>query len=753
MEEKNSILIVDDDTSNLMELTHILKSDYKVRAVRDGTSALENAKEYLPDIILLDVIMPDMNGFEVLAELKKTDKTKAIPVIFITGMKESVNESEGLTMGAVDYIRKPFDTTVVKLRVSQQLKIINLQRELERAVAVAENAAKAAEAASKSKSSFLTNMSHEIRTPMNAIMGITDILMQSQTLPDEIAEGLDKIYASSEMLLGIINDILDFSKIEAGKLDIIPAQYKVASMVNDAIHLNMMRIGNRPITFELKIEGDVPAELIGDELRIKQILNNLLSNAFKYTDAGKVTMSFIAEWERGKEDVVIVLNVEDTGHGMTREQLDKLFDEYSRFNEEANRNIEGTGLGLSITQHLVNLMDGQLSVESEPDKGTSVSIRLPQKAKGSEILGDDVAENLRRFRQSSITYSEKRKLEREPMPYGNVLIVDDTETNLFVAVRLMKFYKLQIDTAINGREAIDKVKKGMVYDIIFMDHMMPEMDGMEATKHLRDHGYKSPVVALTANAVAGQSDVFLGNGFDDFISKPIDIVQLDNVLNKHIRDKQTPEVIRAARQQNQNTDATVDSSLQIDHRSEPPDDLAMDPQFLESAISDTRKAVNLLDELCLSNTYEKDDDLRRFAITVHGMKSTLRTISQAELSDTAALLEDASRELNIDLIKQVTPGFLKSLRVLQEKLKSKLNECVNDSETHEDPENLHDQLSVIKEMCADYNRKGVLDAVADITLSTKKTKEVLGAVKEHIRNSEFEEAENLIVEYMKEVIR
>ena len=732
--EKNSILIVDDDTSNLIELTHILRPDYKVRVVKDGTSALANANEYLPDIILLDVIMPDMNGFEVLAELKKSDKTKSIPVIFITGMKESVNESEGLTLGAVDYIRKPFDTMVVKLRVSQQLEIINLQRDLKKALAAAEAAAEAAEAANKSKSSFLTNMSHEIRTPMNAIMGITDILMQNQTLTDEIAEGLDKIYASSEMLLGIINDILDFSKIEAGKLDIIPAPYRVASMVNDAIHLNMMRIGNRPIKFELQINENIPAELTGDNLRIKQILNNLLSNAFKYTDSGKVIMSLVTEYEPGADEALLIITVEDTGHGMSKEQLDKVFDEYSRFNESTNRSIEGTGLGLSITQRLVNLMNGILNVESELDKGTTVTIRLPQKTCGSEILGREVAENLQSFRQSSITYKEKRKFEHEPMPYGSVLIVDDTETNLFVAVRLMKFYMLQIDTAINGREAIEKVKNGMEYDIIFMDHMMPEMDGIEVTAYLRDMGYKKPIIALTANAVAGQSDIFLANGLDDFISKPINLRQLDNILLKYIRDLQPPEVIQAAhatrRQQNE-TDGELTSNI----------------MFLESAGRDTRKAINLFDELCKDEVF-KADDLRKFTISVHGMKSILGSIGRTELSEVAAVLEAAGREQNTDLIKKTIPGFLNDLHVLMEMIDKKLNEIEKDTTECDDPGDIKDKLLEIKSLCSDFNRKGVLDALAGITVCSKQTRALLDTIKAFVHDSDFDEAENALDAYI-----
>ncbi|MCL2638092.1 MAG: response regulator [Oscillospiraceae bacterium] len=729
MEKRNSILIVDDDTSNLMELTHILKSDYKIHAVRDGISALEKAAEYLPDLILLDVIMPDMNGFEVLSELKKSEKTMSIPVIFITGISAESNESEGLAIGAVDYIRKPFDATVIKLRVGQQIKIVNLQRDLESAVEVAE-------AANKSKSSFLANMSHEIRTPMNAIMGITDIMMQSERLSDETADGLDKIYASSEMLLGIINDILDFSKIEAGKLDIMPAEYKLASLISDAVHLNMMRIGNRPIKFELQVDEDIPAVLVGDELRIKQVLNNLLSNAFKYTDTGTVSLAVTFEplAEICNDFITLMFSVRDTGHGMTETQLDKLFDEYSRFNEESAKAIEGTGLGLAITQRLINLTGGTILVESELGKGSLFTVSLPQKKEGSAVLGKEIVENLCKFRTNYMTHRKRNQITRSLMPYGSVLIVDDTETNLFVAAGLMKLYKLRIETALSGQEVIDKIKNGSAYDIIFMDHMMPEMDGIQATVKLRELGYHAPIVALTANAVAGQSEIFLANGFDDFVSKPIDIHRLDLILNKHIRDKQPPEVVEAANLQ-ENISEKAGS--------------AHDSMLFESVIRDTRKAVAVLEELLGRNAFEDENDLRRFTVTVHGMKSSLGAINEAELSKTAAMLEEAGRDKDTERIKLTAPKFLKELQALPQRLEAKLNQNgANDKEEDESSEEFRDKLTAVMEMCADYNRKGVLDALAGFGKCSDKTKALLDNIKELVLYSDFDEAERMIQEYL-----
>ena len=416
-----------------------------------------------------------------------------------------------------------------------------------------EIATEAANTANRSKSTFLANMSHEIRTPMNTILGVTEIMIQDESITDDIEEKLNKIYSSSDLLMGIINDILDFSKIEAGKLDIISAKYFIASLVNDSIQLNMMRIGDKPIQFEINIDENIPANLLGDELRIKQVLNNLLSNAFKYTEAGMVTLSVFCEpSENGNEDEInLGFSVRDTGRGMSKEQIEKMFDEYSRFDEESSPNIEGTGLGLSITQKLISLMNGKIQVESVPKAGSLFTVRLPQGKPDSELIGKELAESLQQFRNIGTMNKKRGQIAKDPMPYGKVLVVDDVETNLYVAEGLMKPYMLHIETVGSGKSAINRIKEGRSYDIIFMDHMMPVMDGLEATKLIRELGYKEPIVALTANAVAGQADMFLQSGFDDFISKPIDLRQLNSILNRLIRDKQDPEIVEEARMQAQ----------------------------------------------------------------------------------------------------------------------------------------------------------------------------------------------------------
>jgi len=435
------------------------------------------------------------------------------------------------------------------LAVKSQGESKKLAEALETMIATLHSRIEAANIASRAKSAFLRTMSHEIRTPMNAILGIAEIQLQNKALDQNVRDALEKIHASGDMLLSIINEILDLSKIEAGKLELVIAQYEIASLISDAALLNMIRIGNKPIEFELHVDENLPVLLAGDELRIKQIFNNLLSNAFKYTKKGTVFLSVSAETGGADDETILVVSVSDTGQGMTEEQVATLFDEYARFNQEANSATEGTGLGMSITRNLIQMMRGEITIKSEPGMGSTFTVRLPQGKVNAEILGKSMAENLQKSRISSWAQRRREQITREPMPYGVVLIVDDVETNILVAEGIISLYGIKVESADSGPGAIEKIKNGSVYDIIFMDHMMPEMDGIEATRIIRSMGYEHPIVALTANAVVGQADIFLQNGFDDFIPKPLDISLLNDVLNRLIRDKQPPEVIEAARRQ------------------------------------------------------------------------------------------------------------------------------------------------------------------------------------------------------------
>ena len=587
-----------------------------------------------------------------------------------------------------------------------------------------------ADAANKAKSAFLSTMSHEIRTPMNAILGISEIQLHKESGSAESKEAFDKIYTSGDLLLSIINDILDLSKIEADKLELVIGKYDVASLISDTAQLNMLRIGSKSIDFELSVNEKMPSHLMGDELRIKQILNNLLSNAFKYTAAGSVKLTIDAQNGRNDSEIMLVIVVSDSGQGMSKEQTEKLFDEYSRFNQEANRSTEGTGLGMSITRKLIKFMNGQIDVKSEQGKGSVFTVCLPQGKTDCGELGREIVENLQQFRTRSNRIMKRVQVSREPMPYGSILVVDDVEANIYVAKGLLSPYQIKVDSSDSGFDALDKIKNGRTFDVIFMDHMMPEMDGIETTKRIRELGYKEPIVALTANAVQGQAEMFLQNGFDDFISKPIDIRQLNSILNKFVRDKQPHEVIDAARAQTANTAAPEVISAKVD------------PLVIEAFMRDAAKTLEWLEEN-KSSGYEEESIMRKFTVFVHGMKSTLHVIGEIELSQAAFNLEKAGHEKNTVFIKEYAQDFISSLRALLEKLKQKQEESAQDADmTSVEIAELLVKLKSILEACADYDRKAALDSIGEIKKCSKETKAVLKKISEHVTHSDFDEAEN-----------
>jgi signal transduction histidine kinase/DNA-binding response OmpR family regulator/HPt (histidine-containing phosphotransfer) domain-containing protein len=597
------------------------------------------------------------------------------------------------------------------------------------------------------KSNFLATMSHEIRTPLNAILGMTEIQMQDNSHPPSTSEAFIKINNSGNLLLNIINDILDLSKIEAGKLELTPVKYEVARLINDIIQLNYIRYISKPIIFNIEVDENIPASLVGDELRIKQILNNLLSNAFKYTDKGEVVLSVYAECARlggGAVAVTLVFQIKDTGQGMSSDQISKLFDEYTRFNLEANRTTEGAGLGMTITQNLINLMNGKIVVKSVINEGTSITVRLPQKTDGFGISGfisKEAVENLKQFKHSSFMQSKKTQITREYMPYGHVLIVDDVETNLYVAKGLMIPYGIKIDLATSGFEAIDKIKEGNVYDIVFMDHMMPKMDGIEATKQMRKMGYSKPIVALTANALAGHAEMFLSNSFDDFISKPIDIRQLNITLNKLIRDKQPPEVIEAAQKEKAELEKIEDPSSEFQKT---------DSQLAKIFARDAERASGVIKN-CLKNDLNEEKNIQMYIINVHAMKSALSNIGERDLSSTAFRLEQASREKDINVLLSETSEFINKLDKIINEIKSreKVNELTEDSE--DALILLKEKLIIVKDACAEMEKKVIKKILVELRERpwSQKTEELLNSIDEHLLHSDFEEASALIDEFIK----
>jgi CheY-like chemotaxis protein len=368
------------------------------------------------------------------------------------------------------------------------------------------------------------------------VLGISEVLLRGQKVPTELEEAMTKIYDSSKMLLELVNDILDFSKIESGNMPIFNNEYDTASLINDSAGTHFLLLEQANVTFTLNVDENIPEKLIGDVLRIRQIITNLLSNAFKFTESGSVVMSVKSE-NVDADNMTLTVIIKDTGAGMTPNQVEAIKDDYVRFHEEEIAHASGTGLGIPIVYSLAQMMNADIEYDSEVGRGTTVTVHIPQKMSDNKVLGVELARSLENFEVSIISGNVELEFVPEQMPYGKVLVVDDVDTNLYAAEAMLGAFGLVVELCDSGVEAIEKVKHGKVYDIIFMDQMMPEMDGIEVTAKLREMGYTHPIVALTANAVKGEYNSFLESGLSGFMTKPIDIKVLNSYLVKFVKNK------------------------------------------------------------------------------------------------------------------------------------------------------------------------------------------------------------------------
>lgn len=540
---------------------------------------------------------------------------------------------------------------LVGFAMSVGIMIVFIQMEtpdyqnLVKAMAELEESRLAANQANQAKSNFLAQMSHEIRTPINAVIGMNEMILR-EAKEENIQEHARNVYSAGMSLLAIINDILDISKIEAGKMELISTEYELVTLVRDCYHTVRAKAEDKGLNLCVECQESLPSHLCGDMVRIRQIILNLLTNAIKYTDQGRITFS-IAAGHRDEDQLELVIRVQDTGIGMSEENLTKLFGNFERFDMKRNQKIEGTGLGLAITKRLVDLMEGTIHVESTYGIGSVFTVTLPQWIADNSPIGEFTLQQKEIRQQSADAWKWLRAEE------ANVLVVDDVEINLMVFSSMLKSTEMQIVCASGGEESV-KLAEQQRFDLIFMDHMMPGMDGIEAFHKIRNGrkslNRKTPVIMLTANAIAGMREEYLKEGFTDYLSKPIDSNILYAMLEKYLPEEkiryETGSGAEAPERIVQDEDASEQRFSQIRQVSK---DFNLREAIIHCSGSE-EFFVELLKDFATSKRIEelenafqaKDWDF--YATKIHALKGTMRTFGFPKLGEMAEGLQFAAEK-------------------------------------------------------------------------------------------------------------
>ena len=528
--------------------------------------------------------------------------------------------------------------------------------------------------ANEAKSQFLANMSHEIRTPINGILGMDSVLLK-ECHDENLREYAKNIQSAGQSLLSIINDILDISKIESGKMEILTIRYQLFSVLNDCYNLTKIKLQNKPVSFIMQINEKLPSWLYGDEVRIRQIINNFLSNAVKYTKEGNITFELDFE-EKTDEQILLVITVRDTGIGIKEEDLGKLFESFTRIEEKRNRNIEGTGLGLNLTKNLVNLMGGEVFAESTYGKGSCFTAKIPQKIADAKPMGD-----FGKRYQQYLSTSDDDKLSFLA-PDAKILVVDDVTMNLKVVEGLLKATKIQIDTAVSGSECLECVKT-TPYQMIFLDHMMPEMDGLETLEHMKNladnPNAQTPVIMLTANAIVGAKEEYIEAGFTDYLTKPIRETELLEMILKYLPEELVCEnggqgIEKSQDAQDMEQPEAGGEGAEPLQRLEQLEGLDV-KTGLTYCMNEEDFYIEMLQEFLQADKASQlkhflaEEDWDNYRTTVHALKSTSLTIGAAHLSGEAKALEMAAKEGNMDYIRSHHDGVMDEYKELTDHLK------------------------------------------------------------------------------------
>ncbi len=605
-----------------------------------------------------------------------------------------------------------------------------------------EDELRVAQAASAAKTNFLSHMSHEIRTPINAVLGMDELILR-ESREENTLQYAYNIRNAGNTLLSLINDVLDFSKIEAGKMELLEENYDISSTINDLVVMTDTRAKKKQLEFEAIVNPEIPQVLLGDETRVKQCALNLLTNAVKYTEEGKVTLRI--GFEKVDEDyILLMVSVKDTGMGIAEEDIEALFAPFERINSEKNKSIEGTGLGMSIVIRLLEEMGSELKVESEKDVGSEFSFAVKQRVIDWEPLGDYT---------KSLTLSDMH-LEsfRESFhaPDAYVLVVDDTEMNLIVFRGLLKNTRMHIDMVMSGQEALIRVKQ-RVYDMVFIDHRMPDMDGIDtirAIKNLPDEYAENrsvPCIALTANVISGAQEMYLDEGFVAYMSKPVNGEKLESLIMSLLPEEKyqiVMEPLGIAEKDGSRWDV-IDEAENFD--------VVVEGLDMEAAIANCGGAqvlysamenfvLGMEEKLRLIRRYVNEENWKEYTVQVHAAKSSTRLLGAMEVSTLAGYLEKCGNEERVGEIKEKTPDFLDIYRDLGDKISNALSQAKGDLEQEKESiseKQLKEALQSLEELVMAFDFDGadmIVERLAEYRLPPgfedvfARIKQLLGAV-------------------------